>query len=188
MNRGEAEELDCQIRKTLEMYSKENALDLSVGNIIMEQYLEIIPDEAKRNIIFLGEETVSYKLGNVRLDLKSVLVAIAEFVVSLNRPETLFQYLQLAIISILCIETITKKKLDNNSAVIIYALHLLDAYKIGVTEKQLNDKILQMLDDYKIRGFDIELLNRNISDLLKWNVITMNEEKIYLNEIVWGKI
>lgn len=28
----------------------------------------------------------------------------------------------------------------------------------------------------------------NIENLLKWDVVRMEEEKIYLNERVWGKI
>ncbi|MCM1286902.1 MAG: hypothetical protein NC240_01230 [Clostridium sp.] len=188
MNRDEAKQLDSQIQKILEKYSKRKDLDLSIGNMIMEQYLEIIPEDPKRTMIVLGKEATSYKLGNIRLDLKSVLIAIIEFVASFNSPETIFEYLQLAVISILCIGTITKRELDDNSAVIIYALHLLDAYEIGITVKQLKDKILEMLNDYQIKDFDMKMLDRNISDLLKWNVITIKEEKIYLNEVVWGKI
>lgn len=31
-------------------------------------------------------------------------------------------------------------------------------------------------------------LERNISELLKWNIIRMVEGRIFLNETVWGKI
>lgn len=55
----------------------------------MDNYLEIIPDNSKRDD-FLGKESSSYKMGNIRLDLRSVLIALADFVASLNKPETFF--------------------------------------------------------------------------------------------------
>ena len=77
MNRIQAMELDGQIRKHLEEYSLQNGLNPAFGNTIMDKYLQIIPDTAKREMIFLGDKSVSYKLGNIRLDIKSGLVAVA---------------------------------------------------------------------------------------------------------------
>lgn len=67
MNRIQAMELDGQIRKHLEEYSLQNGLNPAFGNTIMDKYLQIIPDTAKREMIFLGDKSVSYKLGNIRL-------------------------------------------------------------------------------------------------------------------------
>lgn len=52
MNRTQAMELDGQIRKHLEEYSLQNGLNPTFGNTIMDKYLEIIPDTAKREMIF----------------------------------------------------------------------------------------------------------------------------------------
>lgn len=63
MNRTQAMEFDGQIRKHLEEYSLQNGLNPTFGNTIMDKYLEIIPDTAKREMIFLGDKSASYKLG-----------------------------------------------------------------------------------------------------------------------------
>ena len=80
----------------------------------------------------MGDKSASYKLGNIRLDIKSGLVAVMEFVASLSKPETVFQYAQLMIISALCIGAITEKELDQDSAVVVYALHKQNAYATGI--------------------------------------------------------
>lgn len=188
MNRTEARQLDSQIRECLENFSKEQGLNLEFGKLIMDNYLEIIPDDSKREMIFLGKESVSHKMGNIRLDFKSVLIALAEFVSSLNKPEAFLEYVQLVIISILCVGAITKKELDYNCAVIVYLLHKRNAYEIGFTVNQVKTEINKMRDDYQFEDFNIERLEKNIENLLKWNVIRMEEEKLYLNERVWGKI
>lgn len=188
MNRAEARQLDCEIRECLENFSIEQGLNTEFGKKIMDNYLEIIPDDSKREMIFLGKESSSYKMGNIRLDLRSVLIALADFVASLNKPETFFQYVQLVIISIFCVGTVTRKELDYNCAVIVYLLHKRNAYEIGFTVNQVEAEINKMRDDYQFADFDIEKLEKDIKNLLKWNVIRMEEEKIYLNERVWGKI
>ena len=67
MNRIQAMELDGQIRKHLEEYSLQNGLNPAFGNTIMDKYLQIIPDTAKREMIFLGDKSASYKMGNSRV-------------------------------------------------------------------------------------------------------------------------
>lgn len=49
-------------------------------------------------------------------------------------------------------------------------------------------EINKMKDDGQLKEFVMERIDKNIANLLKWNVICMEEEKIYLNERVWGKI
>lgn len=188
MNRAEARQLDCEIRECLWNFSVEQGLNPEFGKLIMDYYLEIIPDDSKREMIFLGKESSSYKIGNIRLDLRNVLIALANFLASLNKPETSFQYVQLVIISILCVGAATKKELDFNCAVIVSVLHRRNAYEIGFTVEQVKAEINKMKDDGQLEEFDMDRLDKNIENLLKWNVICIEEEKIYLSERVWGKI
>lgn len=188
MNRAEARQKDCEIREYLKDYSTKYELSPAFGEIIMDKYLEIIPEDTKREMIFLGKESVSYKLGNIRLDFRSVLVAVAEFVASLNKPESILDYMQLAIISVLCVGTITKKELNHNEAVIAYVLHKRNAYEIGITLEQLLSEIRKLLADYKVRRFDFENVDEAVDNLLNWNVLYMEEEKLYLNEQIWGNV
>lgn len=80
-----------------------------------------------------------------------------------------------------------KKNLDFNCAVIVSVLHRRNAYEIGFTVEQVKSEINKMKED-SLEEFDMEKLDKNIGNLLKWNVICMEEDKIYLNERVWGKI
>lgn len=188
MNRIQAMELDGQIRKHLEEYSLQNGLNPTFGNTIMDKYLQIIPDTAKREMNFLGDKSASYKMGNIRLDIKSGLVAVAEFVASLSKTENVFQYTQLMIISVLCIVAISEKELDYDSAVVVYALHKQNAYSTGITSEQLKNEIERMIIDYQVEEFEMEKMDKYVSNLLKWKIIDIVEEKIYLKEIVWGKL
>ena len=92
MNRKQASELDDHIRKQLEEHSIQNKLNPQFGNIIMDRYLKIIPNTTKREMIFLNGEPASYKPGNIKLDLRSGLIAVAEFVTSL---QSLIPYLNM---------------------------------------------------------------------------------------------
>lgn len=58
----------------------------------------------------------------------------------------------------------------------------------GFTVEQVKAEINKMKDDGQLEEFVMERIDKNIANLLKWNVICMEEEKIYLNERVWGKI
>lgn len=188
MNRAEARQKDCEIREYLKTYCISHELSPEFSERIMDKYLEIIPDNAKRDMIFLGKESVSYKPGNIRLDFRSVVAAAVEFVVSINKPESIFEYIQLGIISVCCIETITKKELNHNEAVVVYVLHKRDAYMRGMTQEQLLKEIRELVDAYKIKMFEFEEVDEILDDLLSWNVLYMKEEKLYLNEQVWGKV
>ncbi len=45
-----------------------------------------------------------------------------------------------------------------------------------------------MIADYQVEEFEMEKLDKSVSNLLKWKIIDIDEEKIYLKEIVWGKL
>ncbi len=188
MNRTEARQLDHEIRKCLDDFSMEQGLKPEFGKLIMDNYLEIIPDDSKKDMIFLGKESVSYKMGNIRLDLRSAFIALADFTASLSKPETFFEYVQLVIMSIFCVGAITKKELDFNCAVIVATLHKRNTYEHGFFSEQLKSEINKMIDECQLGDFEVNRFDKNIEDLLRWKVIRMEEEKIYLNEKVWGNI
>ena len=45
-----------------------------------------------------------------------------------------------------------------------------------------------MIIDYQVEEFEMEKMDKYVSNLLKWKIIDIVEEKIYLKEIVWGKL
>lgn len=54
--------------------------------------------------------------------------------------------------------------------------------------EQLKNEIERMIADYQVEEFEMEKLDKSVSNLLKWKIIDIDEEKIYLKEIVWGKL
>ena len=92
------------------------------------------------------------------------------------------------IASVLCIVAISEKELDYDSAVVVYALHKQNAYATGITSEQLKNEIERMIIDYQVEEFEMEKMDKYVSNLLKWKIIDIVEEKIYLKEIVWGKL
>lgn len=188
MNRAEAKQKDCEIQEYLNAYCISNQLSPAFSEIIMDKYLEIIPDDTKRDMIFLGKESVSYKLGNIKFDFRSMVAAVAEFVASLNKPESIFDYIQLGIVTVFCMEAIAKKELSYNEAVIVYVLHERNAYMIGLTRGHLVNEIRTLKEEYKIKHFDFGKLDEAVENLLTWRILDIEEEKIFLKEQVWGKI
>ena len=95
MTRQEAIEFDDELKTKLMKASAELGMDEKTGAGIVDRYIMVIPDDDRKGMIFLGNDAVSYKLGNVRLDLKKAIVAGLELVAAINHPENLFNYLQL---------------------------------------------------------------------------------------------
>ena len=81
MNRTEARQLDCEIRECLENFSIEQGLNPKFGELIMDNYLEIIPDDSKREMIFLGKESSSYKMGNIQVITKHSALSCSKILI-----------------------------------------------------------------------------------------------------------
>ena len=81
------------------LMEKATTLNLSeeTASQIMDQHVLVIPDDARSGMIFLGNESASYKLGNVRLNLKNAIAAGLELLAAVSIPDTFWNYLQLLI-------------------------------------------------------------------------------------------
>lgn len=79
------------------LMEKAASLNLSeeTASQIMDQHVLVIPDDARSGMIFLGNESASYKLGNVRLNLKNAVAAGLELFAAVSIPDTFWNYLQL---------------------------------------------------------------------------------------------
>lgn len=78
------------------LMEKAASLNLSeeTASQIMDQHVLVIPDDARSGMIFLGNESASYKLGNVRLNLKNAVAAGLELFAAVSIPDTFWNYLQ----------------------------------------------------------------------------------------------
>ena len=141
MTRQQAVEYDKKLSKELQDYASDSGEDKTVATNIVDNCIEFLPEDDMKGMIFLRNDPVSYKLGNVRLDLKKAILEVLELAASVSRPESIFNYIQLLIVSVLFIGNATKLELSRLEAHVIYLLHTKGAYQSGVEEEQF---ILEM--------------------------------------------
>ena len=60
-------------------------LEKTVGDYIEDNYITVLPEDARKSMIFLGENSISYKAGNVKIDLKKAVIAGLEFAASISK-------------------------------------------------------------------------------------------------------
>lgn len=101
MNRQQAVKYDEELQKELQSYAREYSEDVGMTKYIVDNFVEFIPEDDVKGMIFLGNNSASYKAGNVRLDFRKALLAGVEFVASISNPDSIFNYIQLLIVSIL---------------------------------------------------------------------------------------
>ena len=109
------------------------------GSDLADRYITVIPDDERKGMVFLGEEAASYKLGNVRLDLKKAIVAALELAASVSLPESFFNYLQLLIVGAFLSRNLRNRRLEKTK--LIYCISFIR--KIAMKE-ELMRKIFRM--------------------------------------------
>lgn len=188
MNRQQAMKYDEELQKELQNCAREYSEDTSMTKYIVDNFVEFIPKDDVKGMIFLGNNSASYKAGNVRLDFRKALLAGVEFVASISNPESIFNYIQLLIVSVLFIGNITKLELGRLEAYVIYLLHTKGAYQSGVEEEQF---ILEVQEWYQQKeGKELEhgAVVEAIHHLYDIKAVDFSVGRINLVEQVWGKL
>ena len=139
MTRQDAIEYDNWLKSGLMQEAEVLGLGEKSGGDLADRYITVIPDDERKGMVFLGEEAVSYKLGNVRLDLKKAIVAALELAASVSLPESFFNYLQLLIVGAFFIQKSTKQEIGKTK--LIYCISFIR--KIAMKE-ELMRKIFRM--------------------------------------------
>lgn len=186
MNRKEAEKLDQKIREYLINMSHDLKIQEDMASLIADKYLEIIPDTLEKNIVFLNKDSYSLKPGNIKLNMKCFVMAAIEFFASISNPESLFSYIQLALLIIIFVGKIEIKKLNKECSVIVFALHQFSAYDFYVSEEQIKEKVDKICEE-KEMDF-VTNFTESLNQLYEMRVIKMENGRIALNESVWGEI
>lgn len=119
MTRQDAIEYDNWLKSGLMQEAEVLGLGEKSGGDLADRYITVIPDDERKGMVFLGEEAVSYKLGNVRLDLKKAIVAALELAASVSLPESFFNYLQLLIVGAFFIQKSTKQEIGKKRSLYI---------------------------------------------------------------------
>ena len=188
MTRQEAVEFDNELKTKLMKASAELGLDEKTGAGITESYIMVIPDEDRKGMIFLGKDAVSYKLGNVRLDLKKAIAAGLELVAAVNHPDSLFNYLQLIIVAAFFIQKSTGKAIGKMEAYLVYFLHLRNSYEIGMDEDLLVKEFSAWYQAYGGQAMAEPEIRTAVNNLYSLKILDINSGQIYLKERVVGHI
>lgn len=188
MDRQQAMRYDGDLREIIMDFSREHGEDEAFGKSIVDQYVEFLPDNEIKGMIFLNRDPVSYKLGNVRLNLKQAILAGVEFAASVSRPESIFNYIQLLIISILFIGNATGQKLNDIEAYAVYLLHIKNAYHFGIEEEAFIHELQEWCGTKGAIETNREKVIGALNHLYAMRTADFEDGKISLKETVWGRM
>lgn len=188
MTRQQAVEYDNKLSKELQDYANDCGENKTVAVNIVDNFIEFLPEDDMKGMIFLRNDPVSYKLGNVRVDLKKAILAGLELAASISRPESIFNYIQMLIVSVLFIRSATRQELGEIEAYIVYLLHIKGAYQSDIEEEQF----IYDLQAWYMQRENTMLEKKKIVDainhLYEVKVLDFENGKIRLKEKVWGKL
>lgn len=188
MNRKEAIEYNESLKKELEQIALQYGLEKLVGTYIVDNYITVLPEDARKGMIFLGEDSASYKVGNIKIDFKKAILAGLELVASVSKPESVFNYIQLIVTSVFFIGKSVKQELSRLEAYVVYLLHKKDAYDTGVEEERFIAEVQEWYRQKEGKTVGREEVVDAINNLYGIKVADFNNGKIYLKEYVWGTV
>ncbi len=188
MNRKEAMEYNDSLKKELEQVALQYGLKESAGTYIVDNYITVLPEDARKGMIFLGKDPASYKAGNVKIDFKKAIIAGFELVASISRPESIFNYIQLVIVSVFFIEKAIKQELGRLESYVVYLLHKKGAYDTGIEEERFISELQEWCQQKEGRAVGRGEIIGAINNLYGIKAADFNNGNIYLKEHVWGLV
>lgn len=138
MNREEAVKFNEELKAFMEKQAAELGLDKGSGASLVDQYIEIYPDELPMMGMFdLNEKgSVSVKPGNVLVHQKKYLMfALGDWVVSLALPKTILDYIQLCLLTGMAVYDSIEIGLDERESYVVAYLHSHQMYDRGEPEE-----------------------------------------------------
>lgn len=187
MTTQEAIDYNNELRGKMMQAARKLGLNEMAGTDVADNYIMVIPDDARKGLIFLESRT-SYKFGNIRLDLKKAIAAGLELTAAVNFPESFFNYLQLLIVGAFFIQKSTKQELGKLEAYIVYFLHMRNSYNIAIEEENLIRDFQKWFQEVKGKMADAAEIRSAVDDLYKIKVIDIDGGNIYLQECVIGNV
>lgn len=188
MTRKEALEYNDSLKKELEQAALQYGLEKAIGAYIVDNYITVLPEDARKGMIFLGEDSASYKAGNIKMDLKKAIIAGLEFVASISKPESVFNYIQLIIVSVFFIGKSVKQELSRLETYVVYLLHKKGAYDTGAEEEQFVGEVQEWYRQKEGKAVEREEVINAINALYGIKAMDFNNGSIYLKEHVWGTV
>lgn len=188
MERQEAVEFDKELKDFLEDKAIHMKLKKGTGFQLVDQYVEIYPDESPMlGMIDLKEEgSVCVKPGNVLVNQKKILMeAGVDLAVSFTIPEIMLNYIQLCLLIGIAVYKSARIELSENESYVVAYLHSHQMYDRGEEESlfYLNFPVwyIQQTGD----EISDKRLKQAVEKLLFLRTISMEEGEIRLKEKVW---
>lgn len=188
MTRQDAIEYDNWLKSGLMQEAEVLGLGEKAGSDLADRYITVIPDDERKGMVFLGEEAASYKLGNVRLDLKKAIVAALELAASVSLPESFFNLFAIIDCWGIFYPEIYETGDWKNEAYILYFLHQKNCYERGIDEEDFQDEFKIWCEEKMESCPDGVKCKKALRTLRKYKVIDIEDGKIYLRERVIGYV
>lgn len=188
MTRKEAMEYNDSLKRELGQAALQYGLDEPAGAYIVDNYITVLPEDARKGMIFLGKDSASYKAGNVKIDLKKAIIAAFELAASISRPESIFNYIQLVIVSVFFIEKAIKQEMGRLESYAVYLLHKKDAYDTGIEEERFISELQEWYQQKEGKAAGRREIIEAINNLYEIKAADFNNGNIYLREHVWGTV
>lgn len=188
MNREEAVKLNEELKAFMEKQAVELGLDKGSGASLVDQYIEIYPDELPMMGMFdLNEKgSVSVKPGNVLVHQKKYLMfALGDWVVSLALPKTILNYIQLCLLTGMTVYNAMEIGLDERESYVVAYLHSHQMYDRGEPEEVFYVNFPRWYKQQTGDEISAERLRRAINSLLDLKSIKFENGEIRLKERVW---
>lgn len=103
--------------------------------------------------------------------------------------ESIFNYIQLVIISVIFVQKCVKQGLSRLEAYTVYLLHKKAAYEIaGIEEERFISELLEWCRYKEGKEVGREEIVGAINNLYRIKVVDFDNGNIYLKEHVWGTV
>ena len=188
MNREEAVKFNEELKAFMEKQAAELGLDKGSGASLVDQYIEIYPDELPMMGMFdLNEKgSVSVKPGNVLVHQKKFLMfALGDWVVSLALPKTILNYIQLCLLTGMTVYNAMEIGLDERESYVVAYLHFHQMYDRGEPEEVFYVNFPRWYKQQTGDEISADRLRRAINSLLDLKSIKFENGEIRLKERVW---
>ena len=188
MNREEAVKFNEELKAFMEKQAAELGLDKGSGASLVDQYIEIYPDELPMMGMFdLNEKgSVSVKPGNVLVHQKKYLMfALGDWVVSLALPKTILNYIQLCLLTGMTVYNAMEIGLDERESYVVAYLHFHQMYDRGEPEEVFYVNFPRWYKQQTGDEISADRLRRAINSLLDLKSIKFENGEIRLKERLW---
>lgn len=120
--------------------------------------------------------------------MKKAVIAGLEFAASVNKPESVFNYIQLIIVSAFFIGKSVKQELSRLEAYVVYLLHKKGAYDTGIEEERFISEVQEWYQQKEGKAVGRDEVVDAINNLYVIKAADFNSGNICLKEHVWGTV